>query len=44
MFGSDFGHIFVSNKYTCRLVNVLQGDKLYSTLPMMVTAGIDYDI
>ncbi|XP_063708016.1 DDB1- and CUL4-associated factor 6-like [Culicoides brevitarsis] len=51
MSGSDCGHIFVWNKQTARLVNVLQGDKHvvnciqpHPTLNIVATSGIDYDI
>lgn len=51
MSGSDCGHIFVWNKKTGRLVNVLQGDKHvvnciqpHPTLNVIATSGIDYDI
>lgn len=51
MSGSDCGHIFVWNKHTGILVNVLQGDKHvvnclqpHPTLPVLATSGIDYDI
>lgn len=51
MSGSDCGHIFVWNKQTGRLVNVLQGDKHvvnciqpHPTLNVIATSGIDYDI
>jgi len=51
MSGSDCGHIFVWNKHSGKLVNVLQGDRHvvncirpHPTLPVMATSGIDYDI
>lgn len=51
MSGSDCGHIFIWNKHTGRLVNVLQGDKHvvnciqpHPTLNVIATSGIDYDI
>uniref|UniRef100_A0A336LFT1 CSON004855 protein n=1 Tax=Culicoides sonorensis TaxID=179676 RepID=A0A336LFT1_CULSO len=51
MSGSDCGHIFVWNKHSGQLVNVLQGDKHvvnciqpHPTLNLLATSGIDYDI
>lgn len=51
MSGSDCGHIFIWNKHTGKLANTLQGDRHvvnciqpHPTLPMLASAGIDYDI
>lgn len=51
MSGSDCGHIFVWNKHTGKLVNVMAGDKHvvnciqpHPTLSILATSGIDYDI
>lgn len=49
--GSDCGHIFIWDKFSGRLVNVLAGDKHvvnciqpHPTLNVIATSGIDYDI
>ena len=51
MSGSDCGHIFIWNKSTGELVNLLQGDRRvvnclqpHPEFPILASSGIDYDI
>lgn len=51
MSGSDCGHIFVWDRATGRLVNLLEGDKHvvnclrpHPVFPILASSGIDYDI
>ncbi|CAO1415946.1 unnamed protein product [Diamesa hyperborea] len=49
--GSDCGHIFIWNRHTAELVQLLEGDKHvvncvqpHPTLPILATSGIDYNV
>lgn len=49
--GSDCGHIFVWNRHTAELVQLLEADKHvvncvqpHPTLPILASSGIDYNV
>ncbi len=51
MSGSDCGHVFIWNRWSAKVVRVLQADshvvnrvRPHPFEPVLATAGIDYDI
>lgn len=49
--GSDCGHVFIWDRYTCEIVMLLRGDnhvvnciQPHPTLPLLATSGVDHDV
>ncbi|XP_025414253.1 DDB1- and CUL4-associated factor 6-like [Sipha flava] len=49
--GSDCGHVFIWDRYTCEIVMLLRGDnhvvnciQPHPSLPLLATSGVDHDV
>lgn len=51
MSGSDCGHVFIWDRYTCEIVMLLMADshvvnciQPHPTRPLLATSGVDHDV